>query len=101
VNLPLRALQEQRPDNSERERDTCGSSCVPATWFGSGRERRGDRKLAAHSHQGAGTTSIPPHSHFATKLIVDWAKDNPDKAETVKVIIGKDKVPLTEAVNRI
>ena len=43
----------------------------------------------------------PHKGHFATKLILDWAKDNPDKAETVKVIIGKDKVPLTEAVNRI
>ena len=44
----------------ERERNTCGSLCGPATSFGSGRERRGDRKLAAHSHQRAGTPSIPP-----------------------------------------
>jgi hypothetical protein len=43
----------------------------------------------------------PHKGHFATRLIVDWAKDNPNKAETVEVIIGKDKVALTEAVNRI
>jgi hypothetical protein len=43
----------------------------------------------------------PHRGHFATKLILDWAKDNPDKAETVKVIIGREKVPLTEAVNRV
>jgi len=60
VNLPLTALQEQWPHNSERERYTCGSSCVPATWFGSSRERRGDRG-AGSSHQRTGTVSIPPH----------------------------------------
>lgn len=43
-----------------------------------------------------------PHKNdSAARLILGWAKDNPDKAETVKVIIGKAQVPLTEAVNRI
>jgi len=43
-----------------------------------------------------------PHKNdSAARLILTWAKDSPDKAATVKVIIGKTQVPLTEAVNRI
>jgi hypothetical protein len=43
----------------------------------------------------------PYKGHFASRLILDWAKDNPDKAERVTVIIGKDTITLAEAVNRI
>lgn len=43
-----------------------------------------------------------PHKNdSAARLIIGWAKDNPDKAETVKVIIGKTQVSLTEAADRI
>jgi hypothetical protein len=43
-----------------------------------------------------------PHKNdSAARLILGWARDNPDKAETVKVIIGKERVSLSEAVNRI
>ena len=43
-----------------------------------------------------------PHSgDSGARLILRWAKDNPDEAATVKVIIGKEKVSLSEAVKRI
>jgi len=43
-----------------------------------------------------------PHKNdSAARLILGWTKDHPDEAATVKVIIGKTQVPLTEAVNRI
>lgn len=43
-----------------------------------------------------------PHKNdSAARLILGWAKDNPDEAKTVKAIIGKTQVPLSEAVNRI
>ena len=43
-----------------------------------------------------------PHKNdSAARLILTWTKDHPDEAATVKVIIGKTQVPLTEAVNRI
>jgi len=43
-----------------------------------------------------------PHKNdSAARLILGWARDNPDKAETVKVAIGKERISLSEAVNRI
>jgi len=43
-----------------------------------------------------------PHKNdSAARLILGWAKDHPTEAETVKVIIGKERVSLSEAVNRI
>ena len=49
---PALAALQGRPQRAERECDAfCGLFCAPATWFGSGRERRGYRKMAAHSHQ--------------------------------------------------
>jgi len=45
--------------------------------------------------------NAPHKNDSAARLILGWAKDNPDEAATVKVIIGKTQVPLTEAVNRI
>jgi len=43
-----------------------------------------------------------PHKNdSAARLIIGWAKDHPTEAETVKVIIGKTQVSLTEAVNRM
>ncbi|MGA2286388.1 MAG: hypothetical protein ABSG55_08985 [Dehalococcoidia bacterium] len=43
-----------------------------------------------------------PHKNdSAARLILGWAKDNPDDAATVKVVIGKTQVPLSEAINRI
>jgi hypothetical protein len=43
-----------------------------------------------------------PHKNdSAARLILGWAKDHPTEAETVKVIIGKEKVSLKEAATRI
>jgi hypothetical protein len=43
-----------------------------------------------------------PHKNdSAARLILGWARENPDKAETVEVIIGKAQVSLTEAIQRI
>jgi len=43
-----------------------------------------------------------PHANdSAARLILGWAKEHPTEAESVKVVIGKEKVSLTEAVNRI
>lgn len=43
-----------------------------------------------------------PHKNdSAARLILTWAKDNPDKAKGVQVIIGKEKITLVEAVKRI
>jgi len=43
----------------------------------------------------------PHKGDSAARLLLSWTRDNPDKAETVKVIIGKEKVSLVEAVSRI
>jgi hypothetical protein len=43
----------------------------------------------------------PHHNDSAARLILGWAKENPDEAGTVKVIIGKTQVSLIEAVSRI
>ena len=43
-----------------------------------------------------------PHKNdSAARLILGWVKDHPTEAATVKAVIGKEKIALTEAVNRI
>ena len=43
----------------------------------------------------------PHKGDSAARLLLSWTRDNPDKAQGVKVIIGKTQVSLVEAVNRI
>lgn len=43
----------------------------------------------------------PHKGDSAARLLLSWTRDNPDQAATVKVIIGKEKVSLIEAVSRI
>jgi len=59
----------------------------------------------------AGVLDHFKHPHFvkgksnngdaAQREILKWAKDNPGEAETVKVVIGKERVSLSEALKRI
>jgi len=44
---------------------------------------------------------VPHKGDSAARLILRFARENPDKAKGVTVQIGKEKVPLTEAVKRI
>jgi len=45
--------------------------------------------------------SAPHKGDSAARVLLTWAKDHPTEAETVKVVIGKEKVSLPEAVKRI
>ena len=85
--------------------------------IGKGKNGNGNRKsISALGHSGFvlpdGTKvttasgvldafNAPHQGDSAARVLLTWVRDNPDEAAGVKVIIGKEKVSLPEAIKRI